>query len=116
MKKNKTSIPEGLQKIAQKYRIPEIIPLRERTRQVETVLVLCGAVEGPNSGLRYPQFNYKIIAEFPYSLHGKEGDYSGVDFSGGPTLWKWNEITENLFLENIEPPMLTLEYREKDKR
>lgn len=116
MSKLNTSIPEGLQKIAQKYRIPEIIPLRERTRQVETVLVLCGAVEGPNCGLRHPQFNYKIIAEFPYSLHGKEGDYEGVDFSGGPTLWNGHELIENLFLENIEPHMLTLEYREKDKR
>ena len=116
MKKSKLAIPEGLQKIAQKYRIPEIIPLRERTRQVETVLVLCGAVEGERSGLKNPQFNYKIIAEFPYTLHGKEGDYIGIDFSGGPTLWKWHELTENLFLENIEPPMLTFEYKKIDKR
>lgn len=109
IEKSKISISEGLQNIAKKYKIPEIIPLQERTRDIETVLVFCGYVEGDNCGLEKPQFNYRILAEFPYTLHGEKEDYKGIDFSGGPTLWKENKIADNLLLVNIEHNLLTFE-------
>lgn len=111
IKKSKISIPEWLQKIAKKYNIPETIILHGRTTQDKTVLELCGAVEGERSGLKNPQFNYKIITEFPYTVHGKEGDFVGIDFSGGPFVFKNDKITDNLTVVDIESHLITFEIK-----
>lgn len=102
---------ESLEKLAKQYNIPTIIDLETRFGTVDAVLVLIGAVVGERAKVDNPLFNYKIISEYPYGLMGDKPNYVAIDFSGGPNILLGEEVTSGLFLNEIDPPLLSLELK-----
>lgn len=68
--------------IAEELNIPEFINLYTRSGAVETVLILEEAKQTADNVLA----TYRVNASFNYSLHGETGNYTAIDFSGGPFL------------------------------
>ena len=102
---------ESLEKLAKQYNIPTIIDLETRFGTVDAMLLLIGAVVGERSKVGNPLFNYKIISEYSYGLMGDKPNYVAIDFSGGPNILLGEEVTSGLFLNEIDPPLLSLELK-----